>query len=918
MNHALHTLAMNYAIHTLNHWGEPALGLAWTMLWQSSVLIVFLFGLDYVCRRKVRASVRYALWLVVLVKLALPPSLALPTGLGWWLRPAVAAPSRPRQLPVVITYGPVLAPRPLSSAGVTPAPPPPARLSPAAWGLTVAVAVSVGLLAWMVVRWRQVATVAGRAALPAGWLEELVEQARRAAGLRRPVRLRLSEQPLSPAVCGLVRPVVLLPRALAERLRPDQMRAVLVHELVHLRRGDAWCNLCQALLQILYWWHPLLWLANARIRRTREEAVDDAVMLALEEGADMYAPTLLQVARLALRRPLASLGLVGILESRSFLGQRIERLLDFHPPRQAGLTLASVCSVLAFAALAVPMGQAPASAAKPEAAAVGPASSTGTDQAALGAGDMPRAEATNGAAAEFKRQNEELMAKSENKMPGEGVEAPAAGAMTAKNWADRLGLMYTGRGRQVIVSKLDRIRLDEVGPWQNVPLSEVIRTLSEQVLNRDPQGQGINFVINPILATGAGTSAPGAIGPGTAETVDMNAVRVKMEAALRDVRLADVLDAIIKMADTPIKYSVEDYGVVFSPRGHEATPLYFRTFKLDAGALEGNLQLYLRTFKVDANALEENLRKFQVPTEGTNRGAITVSGLRGFFAQHGVDVSPPKSLYYKDREGTLLVYASLAELDTIERAIQVPNRAAPEINIEAVFIELSKPETEAFWAESSPTNRPGPEGGPVIATLTRFEAAARLRRWESLGGSNIFGRVQVTTLSGRQAKVSVALKPITTVGTMGQTNTAPPLLSPGLELTPAVTPDGNSVQMDMNVTVLEFIGYDDPGPFAQMAPAAATNAGAVPAAVQPLPHFRFRSVPTSVKVRDGQTVVLGGLLSDNVSKLKDQVPNLSDIPIIGRLFRNEMSQTEKKDVLIFVTPTIIDAAGNRIHRDKKE
>ena len=86
------------------------------------------------------------------------------------------------------------------------------------------------------------------------------------------------------------------------------MRAVLLHELIHLRRRDVWVNFLQALLQIFYWWHPLVWLANARIRRVREEAVDDAVMLALRDEAEAYAPTLLEVAKLALNRPLASLG----------------------------------------------------------------------------------------------------------------------------------------------------------------------------------------------------------------------------------------------------------------------------------------------------------------------------------------------------------------------------------------------------------------------------------------------------------------------------------------------------------------------------------------------------------------------------------------------------------------------------------
>src|SRR4029077_3963657 len=133
------------------------------------------------------------------------------------------------------------------------------------------------------------------------------------------------EGTMSPAVCGLFRPVILLPRALAERLSPAQLRVVLLHEIFHLRRGDVWVNCAQSLLQIVYWWHPLLWVANARIRRVREEAVDDVVMLTLRDDAENYAPRLLGVAKLAFSRPLVSLGLVGILESRGALRQRIER-----------------------------------------------------------------------------------------------------------------------------------------------------------------------------------------------------------------------------------------------------------------------------------------------------------------------------------------------------------------------------------------------------------------------------------------------------------------------------------------------------------------------------------------------------------------------------------------------------------------
>ena len=96
---------MNLPIQTLNVLADHVVRFAWPMLWQSSLLIGLLFALDLLVRRKLRPAVRYALWLIVLVKLVLPPSLALPSSPGWWLRPAKAAPARPRLTSVVVSYG---------------------------------------------------------------------------------------------------------------------------------------------------------------------------------------------------------------------------------------------------------------------------------------------------------------------------------------------------------------------------------------------------------------------------------------------------------------------------------------------------------------------------------------------------------------------------------------------------------------------------------------------------------------------------------------------------------------------------------------------------------------------------------------------------------------------------------------------
>lgn len=129
-----------------------------------------------------------------------------------------------------------------------------------------------------------------------------------------------------------------------------------------------------------------------------------------------------------------------------------------------------------------------------------------------------------------------------------------------------------------------------------------------------------------------------------------------------------------------------------------------------------------------------------------------------------------------------------------------------------------------------------------------------------------------------------------------------------LDVIPYVSADGYTVQLNIVPTFTEFLGYDT-----DVAGQFQTVVGDAPVQPTPLPRFRVRQVSTTAIVWDGQTIVLGGLIAENVSKTRDKVPVLGDIPLLGRLFRSERSSSDKKNLVIFVTPTIIDPAGNRIH-----
>ncbi|HEV2318538.1 MAG TPA: M56 family metallopeptidase, partial [Verrucomicrobiae bacterium] len=561
-----------------------------------------------------------------------------------------------------------------------------------AGALLAAVLTAAGLFLWLVLRWLRIARKVRRAATASGELDCILEEAWQLAGLRRRPRLKLIDEAQSPAVYGLLSPVILLPQALAGKLSARQLRAVMLHELVHLRRGDVWINCAQTLLQIAYWWHPLLWVGNARTRRVREEAVDDAVMFALSDGADAYAPTLLEVAKYAFRRPLASLGLIGILESRSALRQRVERLMDFRPSRKAGITFLSSCGIIAFCAVALPMGRGPerTTATPPDSQSspsfkANASAVPGLEMRAFRVGtniffanlrDLagPQISASNINISAFLKEffqaagvdlsppktvffNErlggvlfvhatpsdldviesivEILHESGG---GENLWLTSINNRTASPGAARThDKAVLAAGRDSIYCKLSRLRLTSVS-YHDRPLNEIMRDLRRQSLKLDPDRTGINFLFNPNGGEASSSQTQ----------IDPNTIRITLN--LTNVSLLDVFNEVCMVSDRPIKYSVEDYGIVFSPKGRNSPPYEMRTFKINPDKFYSNL----------INDLPDprNIEAWKVS-----------KALPEYFSRLGVKLDPPKTVFYNDRLEVLFVYATPHDLDVIERAL---------------------------------------------------------------------------------------------------------------------------------------------------------------------------------------------------------------------------------------------------------
>jgi type II secretory pathway component GspD/PulD (secretin) len=134
-------------------------------------------------------------------------------------------------------------------------------------------------------------------------------------------------------------------------------------------------------------------------------------------------------------------------------------------------------------------------------------------------------------------------------------------------------------------------------------------------------------------------------------------------------------------------------------------------------------------------------------------------------------------------------------------------------------------------------------------------------------------------------------------------------VGPILDVVPYVLSDGYTINLTLIPSLTEFDGYD-PAPVVPGVTVA--NVVSVPTV---LPKFSVRQVITTVNIWDNQTIVLGGLVSSQIQTTKDTVPFLGDLPGVGKLFQSQSKVSVKKNLMIFVTATIIDPAGNRVHSD---
>ena len=277
---------------------------------------------------KAPAAWRNALWLLVLVKFLVPPFAYYPSHLVFWQthgsRPAnVSARSAIRTPDAVVVPQPERSAQPEAGDGA-PAPAASRRLTdggrePLAGAPHRLVAASALVPAWLtglgamlvllVLRFtRQIRLVRDASAAPTE-LVDLLREAAACFGMTQLPDLRVSRGAGTPMLVGCLRPVILLPQGITDRCRAGDLRAMLLHELAHVKRRDMAVMWLQQLAQVAFYFHPAVWLAGREIRKERELACDELVLSRSAISAKDYASGYVSALKLANGVPSCSASL---------------------------------------------------------------------------------------------------------------------------------------------------------------------------------------------------------------------------------------------------------------------------------------------------------------------------------------------------------------------------------------------------------------------------------------------------------------------------------------------------------------------------------------------------------------------------------------------------------------------------------
>ncbi|HIE11795.1 MAG TPA: hypothetical protein EYP62_09285 [Kiritimatiellae bacterium] len=549
----------------------------------------------------------------------------------------------------------------------------------------------------------------------------------------------------------------------------------------------------------------------------------------------------------------------------------------------------------------------------------------------------------------------------------------------------RREVIKTQTAAERLREKMSKIIIPEI-EFRQANIRDVVNFLVEASIAGDPEGHGVNIVLN-LPSEAAETEAPPApaleeelpffgeeAAPAPPPAPTEGTLVPSITLNLRRIALLDALKIITEVAG--LRYRIEGNVVVITPVGFAAGPIVTRMYPVQPSILDVIIERQVEEARagefVEMAGAETKIRRADV---------------KEFFERAGVPFPKGTSITYNPAISHLIVANTPENLEIFERILAQLNVVPRQVEIEAKFVEIAEDRLEELGLEWILTDNwelatkrsaapvSGRERIQVDADTAGFTKGLRFFGWDRTtatispasavtrsltrsalgnilsistiltnpevrmilhalsqrGAADLLSAPRVTTRSGVNAQIQVVREIIyptefevtqPTIQSEGNLVT-PPTVTPGgfetretgviLNVTPTVGPDGYTIDLTLVPEVSELVGWIQYGSEVTL-PIGDEGGDRTFVFNIPQPIFSSRSVTTSIVLWDGQTVVMGGLIREDVVKVRDKVPLLGDIPLLGRLFRSEGERSQKRNLLIFVTARLVDPAGNPIHK----
>ncbi|MBB5062095.1 M56 family metallopeptidase [Granulicella mallensis] len=326
----------------LSFWNETWTAAVVNHLWQSTVVVLMAWLLTLALRNN-HARTRYWIWMIASLKFLVPFSLLIAAGES--LRAKMATPiQQPAFADMMEQFTQPFA---QTAASAT------ATSSVAAHAGTASAAALSHTEVWPVILlavWLCGALAIVFSWARSWWKVRTIVSASTQTTLLGDLPVLSSSKLLEPGVFGIVRPVLLLPKGIDERLTPPQFGTIIAHEMCHIRRRDNLTAAIHMIVETLFWFHPAVWWIKARLLDEREQACDEAV---LQSGNDapLYAESILNVCKFYVESPLACVsGITG-----ADLKRRIVRIMTEQVARKLDLGRKLLLGIAAIVAVTTPV-----------------------------------------------------------------------------------------------------------------------------------------------------------------------------------------------------------------------------------------------------------------------------------------------------------------------------------------------------------------------------------------------------------------------------------------------------------------------------------------------------------------------------------------------------------------------------------